>query len=158
MPALVGTYQYTWSMAQSSSLTSSRQVNFPPSFTSQPQHPYLTPNSVPQLPPQHFPHAHHPPVPVSQLSSTTQHQSPVTLTQPLYQHQIMNCSIPTRTTEHQKGPGVETSPNPVPCTSASSQPFSTCDLSSNVQQHPLHTTENNSQDIYREATLPVSTQ
>ena len=158
MPALVGSYQYTWSMAQNNTLASSRQVNFaPPSFAPQPQHPYLASNSVPQLPPsQHFPHVHHPPVPASHLSSTTQHQpAPVTLTQPLCQHQVTNCSRPVRTTEHQKSPIVETaSQSPAVCTTSAAQSFSTCNVSPPVQ----HTLQNATQNIYSEDAVPNSSQ
>lgn len=100
-----------------------RQVNFPPSFTSQPQHCYL-PNSVPQLPSQNFTH-----MPTSHPPTTSEHRlAATTLSQPLYQNQCPNSSPVSGISEHQKV-------SPVHTTSLTSQAhISTC-TSQSASQH-----------------------
>lgn len=126
MPAISGSYQYTWSVASpvasNNSLAMARQVNFPPSFASQPQHCYL-PNSVPQLPSQNFTH-----MPTSVPPATTEHRLTTTLSQPLYQNQCPNSSPVSGISEHQKV-------SPVHTTSLTSQTLISTTTSQPTSQH-----------------------
>ncbi|KAK8727470.1 hypothetical protein OTU49_009572 [Cherax quadricarinatus] len=135
MPAVSGSYQYTWSVASpvapNNSLASARQVNFP-ALSSQPQQCYL-PNSVAQLSPQNFPH-----VAPSLRPTASDYHVCNTLSQPLYQNQCTNSSLSSLSSEHQKV-------SPIHTTSAMSQttPLSTSSSSSSSLPTSQHVTSSN---------------
>nr|XP_045593687.1 putative protein TPRXL [Procambarus clarkii] len=122
MPAISGSYQYTWSVASpvapNNSLATTRQVDFPSSLASQPQHCYPA-NSLPQLSSQNFPHV------TTSLPPTTSNHACNALSQPLYQNQCTNSSLSSDTSDHQRVSPVQTtsvmSQSPL---STSSQPTS----------------------------------